>query len=309
MFDIDTRFGFYSNSTSVNGTAMQQLYHHFPALSPFYTQFEKDYDPIPLLHTMIDNLYVLPTIAVVLYLLFCYYGQIYMKDRKPFDLSSSLAYWNLFLSLFSAYGVVRTVPHLLHRIATVSFEDTVCESVYSAYGGGACGLAVVLFILSKLPELVDSVFIVLRKKPLIFLHWYHHVTVLVFCWNSYVTKSAAGLWFVGMNYTVHAVMYFYFYLQSVKKVPKWFPTWIITMMQITQMIIGCFIVGASCYFYLYGGVKYAPGECNNSLSNMYVGLIIYGSYLYLFVEFAIGKFIFGDAHKQQPKAKKIAKDE
>lgn len=226
-----------------------------------------------------------------------------MKNRPAFDLLSPLAYWNLGLSLFSAYGMVRTVPHLVHRILTKPFEDTVCESVYSAYGGGACGLAVMLFILSKIPELVDSVFIVLRKKPLIFLHWYHHVTVLVFCWNSYVTKAAAGLWFVAMNYTVHAVMYFYFYLQAIKAVPKWFPTWIITMMQITQMIIGCFIVGAGVYYYQYGGNHYAPGECHNSKSNMLVGLAIYGSYLYLFVEFAVGKFIFGDAHKKQPKAK------
>lgn len=258
---------------------------------------------------MIYNYYTVPAVAVVLYLSFCYFGQIYMNDRPAFGLNTSLAFWNLFLSLFSTYGVIRTVPHLLHRIATQPFEHTVCESVYSSYGGGACGLAVVLFILSKIPELFDTVFIVLRKKPLIFLHWYHHVTVLVYCWNSYVTTAAAGLWFVAMNYTVHAVMYFYFYLQAVKKVPEWFPTWIITMMQITQMIIGCFIVGASCYYYVYGGKYYAPGECHNSMSNMLVGLAIYGSYLYLFVEFAIGKFIFGDAHKKEQKPKKDLKEE
>mmetsp|Transcript_7057 Transcript_7057/g.7714 ORF Transcript_7057/g.7714 Transcript_7057/m.7714 type:complete len:314 (-) Transcript_7057:262-1203(-) len=303
-FELDFQFGHYSDATHVNGTSMLQLYHHYPQISSFYTQFEKDYDPIPLLHTMIYNYYLVPVVAVVAYLLFCYYGQIYMKDRKPFDLVGPLAWWNLGLSLFSTYGVIRTVPHLLHRIATKPFEECVCESVYSAYGGGACGLAVVLFILSKIPELGDTVFIVLRKKPLIFLHWYHHVTVLLYCWNSYVTKAAAGLWFVAMNYTVHAVMYFYFYLQAVKKVPKWFPTWIITMMQITQMIIGCVIVGASCYYYLYGGSIYAPGQCQNALSNLTAGLAIYGSYLYLFVEFAVGKFIFGDAHKKEKKPKK-----
>jgi elongation of very long chain fatty acids protein 6 len=259
---------------------------------------------------MIANAYVLPVGAVILYLLFCYYGQIYMKSRPAFGLLGPLAWWNLGLSLFSFYGVFRTVPHLLHRIMTVPFENTVCESVYSSYGGGACGLAVVLFILSKLPELGDTVFIVLRKKPLIFLHWYHHVTVLLFCWNSYVTKAAAGLWFVAMNYTVHGVMYFYFYLQAVKAVPKWFPTWIITLMQITQMIIGCFIVAAGVYFYVYGGKHYAPGQCENGLSNMTAGLVIYGSYLYLFVEFAVGKFIFGDAHKTDAKKpKKVVKDE
>ena len=44
----------------------------------------------------------------------------------------------------------------------------------------------------KIPELIDTVFIVLRKKPLIFLHWYHHVTVVLYCWHSFAQRSSAG---------------------------------------------------------------------------------------------------------------------
>jgi elongation of very long chain fatty acids protein 6 len=243
---------------------------------------------------MQQNNYVIPTVCVVAYLLFCYFGQQIMASRKPFDLVNTLAVWNLFLSVFSTYGAIRTVPHMIHRIATLPFEQTVCEIPYSGYGGGACGLAVVLFILSKIPELIDSVFIVLRKKPLIFLHWYHHVTVLAFCWNAYVTMSGAGLYFVSMNYTVHAVMYFYYFLQAIKKVPKGFPAWIITLMQISQMIIGTGIVVSSFYYYFKGGNMYKPGECHHSPSNLAAGGIIYFSYLLLFVHFALGRFIFGE---------------
>jgi len=35
-----------------------------------------------------------------------------------------------------------------------------------------CGFWTWLFVLSKLPELGDTIFIVLRKQPLIFLHWW-----------------------------------------------------------------------------------------------------------------------------------------
>ncbi len=58
---------------------------------------------------------------------------------------------------------------------------------------------------SQIPELVDTVFIVLRKKPLILLHWYHHFTVLLYCWHSYATRSSAGVykWFAGF-FTVNS---------------------------------------------------------------------------------------------------------
>ncbi len=269
-----------------------------------YHDFEKNYDPLPLAHWMTGNNYIIPVVSVVLYLLFCYFGKKIMADRKPFDLKWPLAAWNLFLSVFSAYGAFRTVPHMLYRITHYTFEETVCEHVYSSYGCGAAGFAVTLFIWSKIPELIDTVFIVLRKKPLIFLHWYHHVTVLLFCWNAYVTESSAGLYFVSMNYTVHAVMYFYYYLQAIKAIPKWFPSWIITLMQISQMIVGTVVVAASFYYYYKGGDKYGPGECNNEPSNLAVGGVIYASYLYLFVEFAVKRFIFGVKEETDKKVKK-----
>ncbi|RYZ43579.1 MAG: elongation of very long chain fatty acids protein [Sphingobacteriales bacterium] len=257
-----------------------------------------------MLDAMQRNNYVLPVICVLAYLLLCFMGPRVMAERKAFGLDKSLAAWNLFLALFSAYGAIRTVPHMLNRVATLPFEQTVCEHPFAAYGAGACGLASVLFIVSKIPELIDTVFIVLRKKPLIFLHWYHHVTVLIFCWNSYVTTAGAGLYFISMNYTVHAVMYFYYFMQAVKMIPRWFPSWLITLMQISQMIIGTGIVCASFYYYFQGGDLYKPGECNNQPSNLAAGGIIYASYLYLFVEFALKRFLFGEKPAASKKVKK-----
>jgi hypothetical protein len=120
-----------------------------------------------------------------------------------------------------------------------------------------------------------------------------------------VTASSAGLYFIAMNYSVHAIMYFYFFLQAVKCVPKNFPSWAITLAQISQMFVGMFIVSASLYYEFYGGNKYAPGECHNSTSNLICGLLMYGSYLYLFVEFAVMRFLF----KKDKKSTKNLKDE
>ena len=41
---------------------------------------------------------------------------------------------------------------------------------------------------------VDTVFLVLQKKPVIFLHWFHHVTVLLYCWHAFANWTASGLW-------------------------------------------------------------------------------------------------------------------
>jgi hypothetical protein len=63
------------------------------------------------------------------------------------------------------------VPFLIGYIIESGYEGTVCNWAVEKYGGGPTGLWVMLFIFSKIPELFDTVFIVLRKRPLIFLHW------------------------------------------------------------------------------------------------------------------------------------------
>ena len=232
-----------------------------------------------------------PVLIVIVYVLVCLAIEKIMKNRGAMSANLILASWNGILALFSFYGAVRTVPHLLYRLITVSLEDSVCESPCTAFGSGAAGLATQLFVLSKIPELFDTVFMVVRKKPVLFLHWYHHITVLLYCWHSYITESSTGLYFVAMNYSVHTAMYSYYCLQTLRLLPHWFPAYIITIEQILQMLIGAVIVLASAYFYAIGGAKYAPGKCNEHPYNIIAGGLMYGSYLYLFVQFAMRRFL------------------
>ncbi len=176
------------------------------------------------------------------------------------------------------------MPYLAGMILGQSYEHTICADAVSTWGSGTTGFWVMLFIYSKIPELIDTVFIVLRKKPLIFLHWYHHVTVLLFCWSAYSTMAASGLYFVAMNYTVHALMYGYYCLQALNVCPKSFPAILITLSQIAQMFIGTGVCTSAWYYLLNGH------QCANELSNLIAGAGMYGSYLYLFCEFAVRRY-------------------
>eukprot|EP01038_Epipyxis_sp_PR26KG_P005477 gene5477-7582_t len=106
------------NNSESSPISFSQIVDVIPFAKSFYFQFEIDYDPAAVFLFMESLNYSLPIISVVLYLLFCYFGKQIMENRPPFLLTNALAVWNLFLSIFSTYGAIRTVPHLLVRMAT-----------------------------------------------------------------------------------------------------------------------------------------------------------------------------------------------
>ena len=109
-----------------------------------------------------------------------------------------------------------------------------------------------------------------------------------------------GLYFVAMNYSVHAVMYGYLLLLTLKLVPKWFPSWLITIAQIAQMFGGTFVCCSSWYYVIYKG----DSSCNNRIDNLIAAGLMYGSYLYLFVSFGVRKFIYKEDFNEK-KSKKL----
>jgi hypothetical protein len=268
------------------GTAVyQQIFQKVPAMAPFYFQFEADFNSLPG-QAWVATHWVVPITCVVVYLLGIFFGQKFMAKveyKDIWDTRNILACWNALLCIFSWCGAIRTVPHLLYILQNETFEQTICTPPADSWGIGATGLWVQLFILSKIPELIDTVFIVQRKRPLIFLHWYHHVTVLLYCWHSYATEASQALYFVAMNYTVHAIMYGYYCLMALKIKPP-IPDFLITGMQISQMVVGTFIQLASMYYY-------SPGKCGVHYGNLVAGGLMYGSYFALFFHFAYERFV------------------
>jgi len=227
---------------------------------------------------MDDNWVPICSWATAAYLVFIFSVQSFMKDRPPFTLRTPLTAWSLSLAVFSIIGACRTWPEFLHTLSTHGVYHTVCVPSFLEEDH-VTALWTWLFVLSKLPELVDTVFIVLRKQQLIFLHWYHHVTVLWFSWYSYVGFTATCRWFMVMNYSVHALMYSYYAVKALKiPVPKVLAM-VITTLQLLQMVFGC---GVNILAWQYMGKGRA---CAVSYNNLYWSFLMYTSYFLLFARF------------------------
>jgi elongation of very long chain fatty acids protein 6 len=252
---------------------------------------------------IINNSWI-PVLAIFLYGLMITLGPKYFENKKPWNLRKTMAAWNLSLSVFSAIGFCRVLPMLIHLWTHYSFEENFCTEAGQLFGQGPHTMWLQAFVVSKIPELLDTFFIVVHKKPLIFLHWYHHVSVLAYCWHSFVTRAPHGIIFCAMNYFVHAIMYGYYFLMAAGIKPKAFKAVYITVAQISQMIVGVVVTLMGCYVLWFRG--YEP-PCMLSVDNNVAALLMYGSYLVLFVQFFLQRY-FGRVnlvHFPMPKDKDL----
>lgn len=277
-----------------------ELYNAYPVLSPLYADYEKNWSMDGSNHYFRAATPWFPVGICVAYLAMCYFGRMAMAKRKPYDLKTPLILWNFGLAIFSIIGALRVVPHIIHTLHVEGYKFTIIAPGREWCGGGAIGLWAQLFVISKVPELGDTVFIILRKKPLIFLHWYHHVTVLLYCWHSYYYEEGYGLYFAGMNYTVHAVMYMYYALAAMRI--RMCQPYYVTTLQISQMFLGIAVCITCCIYY-------REGNTDINESNLWAAGAMYASYAFLFLQYAIRRFIktvMGSEDKN--KAKAAAKD-
>lgn len=214
----------------------------------------------------------------MIYLLLIYLGQKWMKDRQPYNLRRVLCMWSTGLSVFSFYAIFRIYPHARRMVYLAGWEHAICDT-NSYIGSVGAGLWAFLFPLSKLPELVDTAFIVLRKQKMVFLHWYHHISVFIYCWYSYAYPISTGIWFGIVNYFVHALMYAYYAVKASGRSP---PRWIaksITTIQLSQMFIGILLNTMAFRALLRNKT------CEMSQFTIGIYLFLYASYAVLFGNF------------------------
>jgi len=240
--------------------------------------FEREFSPAAACEWTYEHRW-LCNLFIIFYIILIHSLKKIMENRQRFELRNLLVLWNTCLAVFSIVGAIRTATETWAAVETFGMDFLMCYTGPAFLDNRVGGFWNWMFTLSKVPELGDTVFIVLRKQPLIFLHWYHHVTVLLYSWYSYSDYIATARWFVLMNYIVHSIMYSYYALKALKfKVSK-YVSMFITTAQLAQMVMGL-VVNIWAY-----QVKQAGNECHVSYENIKISLIMYTSYFVLFAHF------------------------
>ncbi|XP_026470359.1 elongation of very long chain fatty acids protein AAEL008004-like [Ctenocephalides felis] len=220
-----------------------------------------------------------PVPVVTILSLYLYFvlklGPQWMSTRKPFQMKPLLIAYNGYQVLFSIW--------LCSHIFEVDFRHLLKHGCHPASRKGpffdALAKSAWWYFFSKLVELLDTVFFVLRKKQnqVTFLHVYHHTITALFSWGylKYV-PGEQGIVIGFLNSFVHIVMYFYYMVAAMGPEYQKYLWWkkYMTWIQLTQF---CMMLA-----YL---VFIVAMDCNlpRSLTFFFVGNVII--FLYLFSDF------------------------
>lgn len=274
-----------------------------------YSVYEIEFKPDDVIWFVRANMNLMYMI-VFLYFVFVQLGKRVMQSRRPFygaAFNNTLFCWNLFLTVFSIYGASRVVPYVILSVIYDDNDDAPLESwiLYKisslscrntfAIHNGPASLWICLFVFSKVIELIDTVFLVLKKKEVPFLHFFHHLTVLPWAWIELSRESAPSATFAAMNLSVHSVMYCYFAIMSTETGRNHIlpPTeqcgirisMFITFIQCSQMFCGILLLLLAFFVKLS-----SSSTCNISYESILVSFVVYASYLALFLDFANNKY-------------------
>lgn len=268
--------------------------NHTKPVAPIYNymfDFEKKFVHLKTRELM-SNYWTSGFYLCSFYVIVIFSIQFYMRNKPKYTLRKVLVLWNTSLAIFSIIGASRTLPELIHVLRNFGIYHSVCVQSFIE-ADKVAGFWTWMFALSKLPELGDTIFVVLRKQPLIFLHWYHHITVLLYTWYAYKEYTSSARWFIVMNYCVHSLMYTYYALRAMGFFPPRFIMMLITSLQITQMVIGC-LVNYWSYVYLTNNQA-----CHITYLNIKLSTCMYFSYFILFAQFFY-KAYFTKSGKKKP---------
>jgi fatty acid elongase 3 len=182
-----------------------------------------------------DTNYMVPLYGTATYLASIFVLKTVLRGAPGMELKWAFAAHNAFLcalSLLMLVGV--TLGVYRHYAAHGSLFDVYCDERHEM-NRGPVWFWVYVFYLSKYYEFADTLFLVLRQKPLLFLHVYHHASTVVVAYLG-LYDNASYCWIACFqNCFVHVLMYYYYCASTFGYSPWW--KRYLTMLQIGQFWI------------------------------------------------------------------------
>jgi fatty acid elongase 3 len=222
-----------------------------------------------------DN-WVVPFGITTSYLFMVFFLYNWMKKREAMKLNYILAIHNLILCVISIVIFVGFLKGIVITLLEDGFSKLYCGS--SQKNNDLILYWASVIYLSKYYELLDTLFLILRKKPLTLLHVWHHFSVIYICWFA-TSDRMMSAWIHGsINSFVHILMYYYYAMQSVNPRKVWWRKYI-TSIQIVQFVIDLVSSLLFIYFKLYVDMN-----CIGSWRFWFFSNLVGLSYLYLFVD-------------------------
>ncbi len=126
------------------------------------------------------------------------------KYKPPQWLEPIRTFHNISLSIVSLFMAIVMIKTMLTEGRLSNFSSMACVNTNNE---GLYGFANFVYLVSKIWEWADTYFLVLTSKPVIFLHFFHHMTT--FTMAAVVHNFPVG-GFCFINCLVHFVMYLHY---------------------------------------------------------------------------------------------------
>lgn len=141
---------------------------------------------------------------IATYYLVIFGGREIMRNRPAMQLNNLFIIHNFYLTAISGGLLLLFAQQLIPSLWKNGLYDGVCGAT-----GWSQPLLVLYYLnyLTKYLELLDTVFLVLKKKPLTFLHTYHHGATALLCYTQLVGQTSVSWVPITLNLGVHVVMY------------------------------------------------------------------------------------------------------
>ncbi|KAG8797545.1 hypothetical protein FRC17_007717, partial [Serendipita sp. 399] len=117
------------------------------------------------------------------------------KNGQPKKLNALFQLHNILLSVGSGLLLALILEEIVPYWWKNGFFNAICgKGVWTEYW-----------------ELLDTVFLALKKKPLTFLHVFHHAATAALCYTQLDGKTSVQWVVISLNLGVHVLMYYYYY--------------------------------------------------------------------------------------------------